>query len=357
MVGTDHHPFDRLVDWVDEAARRRPDTRFVVQHGDSKAPRVAEGTLPAPPTDWRAPGGGAAAPSVTAGPGPSWMPAMPGTCRSVCPRDPALGEHVDGHQQRFAALVHRAGVVTRAETVVDFHAALDEVLAKSVEGRASARPTSSATEAARESLAHELDQLMIPRPRGPRWGRVAAGVRQPSLMPPGGAPPRRWGAVPNLGDVATDPASRAITSASITTGSTWSRVMSAGGWGTAVSNHLERRCSPSSPSSPSPSLGLRGACAGDRGRVRARGSRRDGTDSERRAAGTQPRRRHQHRRKPIHPFGPDSDHRASRRPPGPFPDLELAGDRGKSGSRVDPAADPHRERDQRPRLDEGSRRR
>ena len=35
----------------------------------------------------------------------------------VCvPRDPSLGEHVDGHQQRFATLVDRAGVVVRADS-------------------------------------------------------------------------------------------------------------------------------------------------------------------------------------------------------------------------------------------------
>ncbi len=171
MVGTDHHPFDRLVDWVDDAARRRPDTRFVVQHGDSKAPRVAEGHSFLPHQRIGELLAEAAGAVCHGGPG-TIMDARDAGHVPICvPRDPALGEHVDGHQQRFAALVHRAGVVTRAETALDFRAALDEVLAKSVEGRASARPTSAATEAARESLAHELDQLLIPRPRGPRWGR------------------------------------------------------------------------------------------------------------------------------------------------------------------------------------------
>ena len=33
LAGTDHHPFDRLVEWVDAAALRHPDVRFLVQHG------------------------------------------------------------------------------------------------------------------------------------------------------------------------------------------------------------------------------------------------------------------------------------------------------------------------------------
>ncbi len=51
------------------------------------------------------------------------------------------------------------------------------------------------------------------------------------MAPDRDAPASPVGAVPNLGDVATDPASRAITSASITTGATWGRVMSIRGLG------------------------------------------------------------------------------------------------------------------------------
>ena len=43
VVGTDHHPFDRLVEWVDAAALRHPEHRFFVQHGASTPPTVAEG--------------------------------------------------------------------------------------------------------------------------------------------------------------------------------------------------------------------------------------------------------------------------------------------------------------------------
>ncbi len=42
-VGTDFHPFDRLVAAVDRWAAQHPEARVVVQHGRSRAPRHAEG--------------------------------------------------------------------------------------------------------------------------------------------------------------------------------------------------------------------------------------------------------------------------------------------------------------------------
>jgi UDP-N-acetylglucosamine transferase subunit ALG13 len=171
MVGTDHHPFPRLVDWVDEAARRHPDVRFVVQHGDSAAPSVAEGSAFLPHEEIRALLAQASAAVVHGGPGTIMDARGAGHVPICVPRDPALGEHVDGHQQRFAALVHAAGVVTRVETAQEFQDTLDSVLAARVEGRAISVPTSAATEEARANLANELDELMLLKVRGSWWGR------------------------------------------------------------------------------------------------------------------------------------------------------------------------------------------
>jgi hypothetical protein len=66
----------------------------------------------------------------------------------VCvPRDPALGEHVDHHQQRFADLVDRAGVVTHARSRGEFARAVEEAVRDHL-----ARVASSA-----DSEAAELD--------------------------------------------------------------------------------------------------------------------------------------------------------------------------------------------------------
>lgn len=175
MVGTDHHPFSRLVDWVDEAARRRPDVRFVIQHGESKAPSVAEGSAFLPHEEIRALLADASAAVVHGGPGTIMDARGAGHVPICVPRDPGLGEHVDGHQQRFAALVGEAGVVTRAESPEKFHDALEAALAAEQEGRRERRrfsaPTSAATEEARARLARELDELMVRPSRRPWRGR------------------------------------------------------------------------------------------------------------------------------------------------------------------------------------------
>ena len=176
MVGTDHHPFHRLVDWVDEAARRHPDTRFVVQHGESKAPTLAEGHAYLPHEQIRELLAEADGAVVHGGPGTIMDARAAGHVPICVPRDPALGEHVDGHQQRFAALVGPAGVVTHVQSADRFHGALEAALAAGSAGRVRSMPESAATEAARAQLAIELDALLVPRPlffRGRRRSRLA----------------------------------------------------------------------------------------------------------------------------------------------------------------------------------------
>ena len=43
LVGTDHHPFDRLVGWSDAWAREHPDVAVVVQYGHVACTRGGEG--------------------------------------------------------------------------------------------------------------------------------------------------------------------------------------------------------------------------------------------------------------------------------------------------------------------------
>ena len=40
-VGTDHHRFDRLIDWIDRWCDDHPDVAVLVQRGTSRAPRTA----------------------------------------------------------------------------------------------------------------------------------------------------------------------------------------------------------------------------------------------------------------------------------------------------------------------------
>ena len=160
MLGTDHHPFDRLVGWTDEEARARPGTRFVVQHGASRTPEVAEGSPFLPVEQIRALLVEAAAVVCHGGPGTIMDARSAGHVPICVPRDPALGEHVDGHQQRFAALVHDAGVVRRVTDRAAFREALDELLTRGPSPRVAVPPTSTATREARLRLADELDDLV-----------------------------------------------------------------------------------------------------------------------------------------------------------------------------------------------------
>lgn len=169
LAGTDHHPFDRLVEWVDAAAVRRPDVHFLVQHGSATSPpRVAEGT---PFLSHDALVTLLAQASVAichGGPGTIMDAREAGHVPLCVPRDPALGEHVDEHQKRFAAVVGSEGVVRHVTSAVSFHAELDDALDGAL-ARGSAPVTAilatQARETARARLAAELDEVILLRAR------------------------------------------------------------------------------------------------------------------------------------------------------------------------------------------------
>lgn len=173
LAGTDHHPFDRMVQWVDAAAARRPDVRFVVQHGATAPPVVAEGHEFLAHDRLVALLGEASAVVCHGGPGTIMDAREAGHVPLCVPRDPRLGEHVDGHQQRFAAAVADSGAVRVISSLESFHDELDAALVPaSALGRAVV--TSEARDAARARLAVELDHLIAVRPQ-----RLARLLRAP----------------------------------------------------------------------------------------------------------------------------------------------------------------------------------
>lgn len=128
-VGTDHHPFDRLVQWCDTFAADAPDVQVLVQHGSSAPPRVATGEA-----FWNKAKLGAlllAAHVVIThgGPGSISDARRYGTRPIVLPRDPARGEHVDGHQLLFVARLASSGLVTAVSSEGTLHQALRQELA------------------------------------------------------------------------------------------------------------------------------------------------------------------------------------------------------------------------------------
>lgn len=176
LAGTDHHPFPRLVEWMDAAATRLGDVRFVVQHGSAPAPRVAEGHAFLAHDVLEALVREASVVVCHGGPGTIMDARAAGHVPLCVPRDPRLGEHVDDHQQRFATVVGEVGVVRH---VTDLEGFLTDVEATLLLGPAGLAGDLGhrARQEALALAARELDQLAAGRPpRIPRPRRSRAAL-------------------------------------------------------------------------------------------------------------------------------------------------------------------------------------
>ena len=111
LVGTDHHRFDRVIGWCDHLAVDRPDIEIVVQHGLSPAPTHAAGRDFFDKDELLDVLQRAHVAITHGGPGLISEVRSAGLLPLVVPRDPARGEHVDGHQQRFVARMDKSGLV------------------------------------------------------------------------------------------------------------------------------------------------------------------------------------------------------------------------------------------------------
>jgi UDP-N-acetylglucosamine transferase subunit ALG13 len=174
-VGTDHHRFDRLVHWCDAWARRHPEVEVFVQHGTAVAPTVAAGSAYVDPAELEARRGEATV-VVTHGGLSSIMEARAaGFLPVVVARDPAAGEHVDDHQQRFTAHEAALGRIRLVADEDDLATVLAEALADP--GRVRLAEGSSSVRDVVESVAALVDDLVARRP--PRHRRHRRGRTRP----------------------------------------------------------------------------------------------------------------------------------------------------------------------------------
>ncbi|MFB9313980.1 glycosyltransferase [Nocardioides plantarum] len=127
LVGTDHHPFDRLVDWVATLAAAGS-TRWFVQHGTTALPAGVDGAPILSPDALQDLLVRADAVVCHGGPGLIMEARSLGHRPIVVARDPARGEHVDDHQQRFLAFLGPRGLVTPAGSLRE----LDEAVRTAV---------------------------------------------------------------------------------------------------------------------------------------------------------------------------------------------------------------------------------
>lgn len=167
VVGTDHHPFDRVVGWADGWARTHRDVRVVVQYGTSRPPSDAEGIDLVPAPRLEAMLAEAAAVVCHGGPGTIMGARAAGSVPIVVARRHDLGEHVDDHQVRFVARMARAGQVRPANDRRTF----DDLLDQAIEGGSGFRLDLEGDDPAAHSVARFgalVDDLVMSRARGPR---------------------------------------------------------------------------------------------------------------------------------------------------------------------------------------------
>ena len=130
-VGTDHHPFDRLVRWMDAwvAGTEGVSARCLVQRGTSGQPELAESVAYV--------GAGEMASLlqqatvvVTHGGAATLTECIRlGIIPVVVPRRKELGEHVDDHQVSFVERMAREGACVTAATEEELSALLERALA------------------------------------------------------------------------------------------------------------------------------------------------------------------------------------------------------------------------------------
>ncbi len=164
LVGTDHHPFERAVRWADDRQRSHPQDRVFIQYGKSREPRLATGEAFVSPQRLRQLVAEADIVITHGGPGTISDARQAGHRPIVFPRDPQHGEHVDDHQQRFAAWCARRGLVGFAATSSD----VDEAIARL--GESGTRGLALADPAAQAAVARvgELIDGLIQRPESGR---------------------------------------------------------------------------------------------------------------------------------------------------------------------------------------------
>lgn len=182
-VGTDHHPYNRLMHWTDEwlEAGGAERAHVFVQHGTSEPPKIARSRDYLPHKDMQA--AIAQSTAVVCHGGPSTIMEMryKGLVPIVAPRNSAFGEHVDDHQIRFARRIAQLGTIRLAESREELFGLLDLAVSSPERFRVRGDDTDVAASVQRfEELVEGLLRR-APRPRlvhlfrGPRPQRVDEG--------------------------------------------------------------------------------------------------------------------------------------------------------------------------------------
>ena len=128
-LGTDHHRFDRLMDWLERWNTSHPGAvRWVAQHGSTRPLAGADGFAMKPRAELLELLLAADVVVTQGGPGGIMDSRECGTVPIVVPRLARLDEVVDDHQVAFTRQLAGRGLVVAAESEAELHAALDRAV-------------------------------------------------------------------------------------------------------------------------------------------------------------------------------------------------------------------------------------
>ncbi|MEV4121463.1 glycosyltransferase [Micromonospora sp. NPDC049645] len=183
-VGTDKHPFDRLVDWLEHwYAETANPVALTLQHGHTRAsavpgavPFLGHAALQEAMSD---------ADLVICHGGPATIleARRHGHLPIVVPRDPERGEHVDNHQQLFARRLGAAGMVALCETREELYHALRAGLSDPSRYLVAADPQAHRAQAAAVARVGAIVEELVARsarrpPRRRVWARLRRGAEE-----------------------------------------------------------------------------------------------------------------------------------------------------------------------------------
>ena len=182
-VGTDHHPFDRLVNWTNSwlAAQPEPAAECFVQWGSASARPDCPGAPFLSTDELTARLDEADVIVCHGGPGSIVAAWERGRLPIVVPRQSALGEHVDDHQAEFCELTARDGKIALARAEADLAALIGQAVADPASFRISLTSTAEVAVARVGTLIEEL--IATPRRRY-RLGRIRPRATASPEAPP-----------------------------------------------------------------------------------------------------------------------------------------------------------------------------
>lgn len=190
-LGTDHHPFPRVIAWVDRwlAAGGDRRVRTLIQYG---ATPVAAGPWRVKQLDYEElqEALGSASVVITHAGATAMEARSAGHIPLIVPRRPDLGEHVDGHQIKFSRWLETNNVAVVCDTEQKLHQALDRAVAAAADdtsgtavsaGESAPADARADKPAGAKRAAEMIDALLAKRASTPTWPDLSP---EPVSWPP-----------------------------------------------------------------------------------------------------------------------------------------------------------------------------